>query len=103
MQNLMCAQRLVTYISRQIMNSIITSVYYIINNKTETSHKYSGSIKKRSLTEAPCHRDVNWLTISLVILRKVIITVVIYYPSRGFVQIMKINKHKYILYLTNIT
>ena len=47
MQNLMCAQRLVTHISQQIINSIITSVYYIMNNKTESSHKYSRSIKEK--------------------------------------------------------
>ena len=44
MQNLMCAQRSVTHISQQIMNSIITSVYYIMN-KTELLHKYSRNNK----------------------------------------------------------
>ena len=29
------------------MNSIITSVYYITNNKTESSHKCSRSIKEK--------------------------------------------------------
>ena len=43
----MCAQRSVTHISRQIMNSIITNVYYI-TNMTELSHKYSGNNKKIS-------------------------------------------------------
>ena len=47
MQNLMCAQRSVTHISRQIINSIITSVYYITNNKTKSSHKCSRSIKEK--------------------------------------------------------
>ena len=72
-------------------------------NKTESSHKYSGSIKKRSLVEAPYHRDVNWLTTSLVILREVIITMAIYYPSGIFIQIMKINKRKYMSYSTSVT
>ena len=101
MQNLMCAQRSVAHISRQIMNSIITSVYYI-TNKTELSHKCSGS-KKRSLAEAPFHRDVDWLTTSLEVLRKIIIPIVIYYPSRIFIQIMKINKRKYVSYSTSAT
>ena len=60
MHNLMCAQRSVTHISRQIMNSIIIIVYYIMN-KTESSHKCSGSAKKNSLAEAPYHSDVNKL------------------------------------------
>ena len=81
----MCAQRSITHISRQIINSIIISVYYITNNKTESSHKCSGSIKKRSLMEAPYHRDVNWMTTSLVILRKIVITIAIYYPSGIFI------------------
>ena len=59
----MCAQRSVTHISQQIMNSIITSVYYI-THRTELSHKYGGNITKRSLAEAPFHRDVDWLTTS---------------------------------------
>ena len=83
----MCAQRSVTHISQQIMNSIITSVYYIMN-KTESSHKCSES-KKRSLAEALYHRDVNWLTTNLVILREVIITMAICYPSEIFIQIIK--------------
>ena len=102
MQNLMCAQRLVTHINRQIMNSIIISVYYI-TNKIESSHKCSESIKKRSLVEAPYHRDVNWLTTSLVILRKVVITVATYYPFGIFIQIVKINKRKYMSYSTSVT
>ena len=77
--------------NQQIINSIITSVYYITNNKTGSSHKYSGSIKKRSLAEAPYHRDVDWLTTSLVVLRKIIYTKAICYPSGIFIQIMKIN------------
>ena len=36
----MCAQRSVTHISRQIVNSIISNVYYIMN-KIELLHKYS--------------------------------------------------------------
>ena len=71
-------------------------------NRTELSHKYSES-NKRSLTEAPFHRDVNWLTTSLVILKKVIITIAIFYPSRIFIQIMKINKRKYVTYSTSVT
>ena len=102
MQNLMCAQRSATHIKRQIINSIITSDYYI-TNKTEFSHKCSGSIMKRSLVEAPFHRDVDWLTTSLVVLRKIIIPIAICYPSGIFIQIIKINKHKYISYLTRIT
>ena len=98
----MCAQRSVTHISRQIINSIITSVYYI-TNKTESSHKCSGSINKRSLAEAPYHKDVNWLTTSLVILREIVITIAICYPSRIFIQIMKINKRKYVSYSTIVT
>ena len=50
-------------------------------NKIEYSHKCSGDINKRSLTEAPYHRDVNWLTTSLVILREIVITIAICYPS----------------------
>ena len=103
MQNVMYVQRSVTHISRQIINSIITNVYYITNNKTESSHKYSGSIKKRSLVEAPYHRDVNWLTTSLVILMKDVIIVAICYPSGIFIQIMKINKCKYVSYSTSVT
>ena len=101
MQNLMCAQRSVTHISRQIMNSIITSVYYI-TNKIELSHKYNGS-NKRSLAEAPFHRDVDWLTTSLVVPKKIIIPKVICYPFEIFIQIMKINKHKYMSYSTSVT
>ena len=71
------------------MNSIITGVYYI-TNKTELSHKYSGN-NKRSLVEAPFHRDVDWLTTRLEVLRKIIIPKVIYYPSGIFIQIMKIT------------
>ena len=74
-----------------------------MNNKTKSSYKCSGSIKKISLAEAPYHRDVNWLTISLVILREVIITMAICYPSRNFIQIMKINKRKYMSYSTSVT
>ena len=103
MHNLMCVQISVTHISRQIIDSIITSVYYITYNKTKSSHKYSGSIKKKSLAEAPYHKDVNWLTTSLVILRKVVITIVICYPSGIFIQIMKINKRKYMSYSTSVT
>ena len=88
--------------NQQIINSIITSVYYIMN-KTESSHKCSESIKKRSLAEAPYHRDVNWLTTSLVIFRKIIITTAICYPFEIFIQILKINKHKYMSYLTSVT
>ena len=84
------------------MNSIITSVYYI-TNKTESSHKYSNDIKKRSLAEALYHRDVNWLTTSLVILREVIITMAICYPFGIFIQMMKINKRKYMSYSTSVT
>ena len=29
------------------MNSITTIIYYITNNKTESSHEYIGSIKKK--------------------------------------------------------
>ena len=100
MQNLMCVYRSVTHISRQIMNSIIRSVYYITNIKTESSHRYNGSITKRSLAEAPYHRDVDWLTTSLEVLRKIIVTIAICYPSRIFIQIMKINKRKYMSYST---
>ena len=66
---------------------------------TESSHKYSGSIRKRSLVEAPYHRDINWLTTSIVILREIIITIAICYLSEIFIQIMKINKRKYIFVL----
>ena len=52
--------------------------------------------------EAPYHRDVNWLTTSLVILRKVVIIIAIYYPSRIFIQIIKINKRKYMSYSTSV-
>ena len=83
------------------MSSIITNIYYI-TNKTESSHKCSGS-KKRSLAEAPFHRDVDWLTTSLEVLRKIIIPIAIYYPSKIFIQIMKINKRKYMLYSTSVT
>ena len=71
-------------------------------NKTELTHKYSGK-NKRSLAEALFYRDVDWLTISLVVLRKIIIPKAICYPSRIFIQVMKINKRKYIAYLTIIT
>ena len=84
------------------MNSII-SVYYIMNNKTESSHKYSGSIKKRSLAEASYHRDIDWLTTSLVFLRKAVITIAICYPSRISIQIMKIDKRMYMSYSTSVT
>ena len=97
----MCAQRSVTHISRQIMNSIITNVYYI-TNKTELSHKYSGN-NKISLAEALFHWDVDWLTTSLVVLRKIIIPKVIFYPSGIFIQIMKVNKRKYMSYSTSVT
>ena len=83
------------------MNSIITSVYYI-TNKTEFSHKCSKN-KKRSLVEAPHHRDDDWLTTSLEVLRKIIITIAICYPSGIFIQIMKINKRKYMSYSISVT
>ena len=83
------------------MNSIITNVYYI-TNKTELSQEYGGN-NKRSLAEAPFHRDVDWLTTSLVVLRKIIIPKAICYPSGIFIQVMKINKCKYISYLKIIT
>ena len=60
-------------------------------------------MKEKSLTEAPYHREVNWLTTSLVILRKVVITITICYPSRIFIQIIKINKRKYASYSTSVT
>ena len=82
----MCAQRSVTHISQQIMNSIITSVYYIMNTKTKSSQRYNGS-NKRSLAEAPFHRDVDWLTTSLVVLGKIIIPEAICYPSGIFYPI----------------
>ena len=97
----MCAQRSVTHIGRQIMSSIITNVYYI-TNKTKSSHKCSGN-SKRSLAEALFHRDVDWLTTSLVVLKKIIIPIAIYYPSGIFIQIMKINKRKYMSYSTSVT
>ena len=59
--------------------------------------------KKRSLMEAPFHRDVDLLTTSLVVLRKVVITIAVYYPSGIFIQIIKINKHKYVSYSTSVT
>ena len=46
---------------------------------------------------------VDWWTTSQVILRNLNITVIICYPSGIFVQVVKINKHKYISYLTIIT
>ena len=52
MHNLMCAHRSITHISQQIINSIITSVHYITNNKTEFSHNYSESIKKKISRES---------------------------------------------------
>ena len=58
---------------------------------------------KRSLAEAPIHRDVDWLTTSLVVLREIIILRVICYPSGIFIQIVKINKHKYMSYSTSVT
>ena len=58
--------------------------------------------EEKSLVEAPYHRDVNWLTTSLVILRKVVITIAIYYPSGIFIQIMKINQRKYVSYSTSV-
>ena len=74
-----------------------------MNIKTESSHKYSESIMKRSLAEAPFHRDVDWLTTSLEVLRKIIIPIAICYPSGIFIQIMKINKRKYMSYSTSVT
>ena len=98
----MCAQRSITHISWQIMNSIITSVYYI-TNKIELSLKCSRNITKRSLAEAPFHRDIDWLTISLEILRKIIIPIAMCYPSGILIQIMKMNKCKYMSYSTSVT
>ena len=43
------------------------------------------------------------MTTSVVILRKVVITIAIYYPSGIFVEIIKINKHKYVSYSTSVT
>ena len=74
-----------------------------MNIKTMYSYRYSGSIKERSLAEAPYHRDVNWLITSLVILKEIIITIAICYPSGIFIQIMKINKRKYVSYSTSVT
>ena len=70
------------------MNSIITSVYYI-TNKIESSHRYSRSIMKRSLAEAPFHKDVDWLTTSLEVLRKIIIPIAICYP--GFMRLKRLD------------
>ena len=83
------------------MNSIITNVYYI-TNKTELSQEYGGN-NKRSLVEAPFHRDVDWLTTTLVVLRKIIIPKAICYPSGIFIQVMKINKRKHMSYSTSVT
>ena len=77
------------------MNSIITNVYYITNK--------TAGIIKRSLAETPFHRDVDWLTTRLVILRKIVVTIAICYPSEIFTQIMKINKRKYMSYSTGVT
>ena len=66
-------------------------------------HINVAEVKEKSLAEAPYHRDVNWLTTSLIILRKVIITIAICYPSRIFIQKIKINKHKYVSYSTSVT
>ena len=56
--------------------------------------------------EAPSHRHVNWLTTILEILREILVVVIthaICYPFGIFIQIKKINKCKYISYLTSVT
>ena len=75
------------------ITSRIRQSYYIIITK----------VIKRSLAEAPFHRDVDWLTTSLVVLGKIIIPEAICYPSGIFIQMMKINKHKYMSYSTSVT
>ena len=67
------------------------------NTQSYTSQR---KIKDNSLTWNTITRKVNWLTTSLIILRKFLIPVVICYPSGIFIQIKKINKHKYFPYLT---
>ena len=57
-------------------------------------------MKDNSLSWNTITGKVNWLTTSLIILRKLLIHVVICYPSRIFIQIKKINKRKYFPYLT---
>ena len=83
------------------MNSIITSIYYI-TNKTELSHKYSEGNKKiyRGSSISQGRRLVDH---SLEILRKIIIPKAICYESGIFIQIIKINKRKYMSYSTSVT
>jgi len=98
--NILCVPRDQSHISQQIIWSIITSVYYI-TVKSQSLYTNIEEIKHNSRVEAPSHRHVNWLTTSLEILREVLVVVIthaICYPSRIFIQIDKINKHKYISY-----
>ena len=76
---------------------------FITSRIRQSYHINIAGIVKRSLVEAPHHKDVDWLTTSLVVLRKIIIPMVICYLSGIFIQIIKINKHKYMSYLTRIT
>ena len=69
------------------------------NNNTQ-SYTSQRKIKDNSLSWNTIIGKVNWLTISLIILRKLLIHVVICYPSGIFIQIQKVNKRKYFPYLT---
>jgi len=104
----LCVPRDQSHISRQIIGSIITSVtsVYYMTLISQSLYKNKVEIKGNSCMEAPTHRHVNWLTTRLEILRevlKVVITHAICYPSGIFIQIKKINKCKYISYLTSVT
>ena len=61
------------------------------NTQSYTSQR---KIKDNSLSWNIITGKVNWLTTSLIILRKFLIPVVICYPSGIFIQIKKINKRK---------
>ena len=75
------------------------SVSYITINNNTVLHN-TAEDKMITLSWNSITGKVNWLTTRLIIHRKLLIPVVICYPSGIFIQIKKINKRKYFLYST---
>jgi hypothetical protein len=104
MHTLMCAQRSITHKLRNFKGCIITNV---ITSRLITHSLYNNiaEVKYKNSRGSSNHRHIDWLTVSLVIFRKVevVTTCSICYPSGIFIQVRKINKRKYISYSTSVT
>jgi hypothetical protein len=86
---------IVTHISRQInrvssLCTYITLLHHIVLNIT------SGKVNNNSQTKSLLHRESQLVDLNLEILWKVLIVVVICYPSRILIQKNEINKCEYI-------